>query len=150
MSHKFYITVIVLLTGLSVFLALAHRRDCRMLDKADPQCMTQGKGMHGRGMGMGMGMGNGCGSGMGEEAQADRDSLFGLIKAGSNDTALIFSRLEGVMGAQRQNQKAAILRILSLRDSLTGEAREAFLRRIDDRFCRQQGGQGMRRGAGRK
>jgi len=148
MSHKFYITVIVLLTGLSVFLALAHRRDCRMLDKADSQCMMPGKGMQGRGMGMGMGN-NGCGAGMSEEAQAARDSLFGLIKAGSNDTALIFSRLEGVLGAQRQNQKAAILRILSMRDSLTGDAREAFLRQIDDRFCRKQGRQGMRRGMGK-
>ncbi|MFH0919175.1 MAG: hypothetical protein V1913_02340 [Fibrobacterota bacterium] len=143
MNNKPYIIIIILLTALSMFLFLTHRRDCRQLRDSEFVCNTgQGMGKHGRGMGMGMGMD--------AEAQAARTGMFALIKDGSSDTTLIFSTLEGIVSIQRENQKTAIRKILALRDSLTGEERNIFLRQIDERFCQQgqRHGQGLGLGRG--
>lgn len=94
-------------------------------------------------------MGKGMGMGMGPEGQAARSAIFQLIKSGSLDTALIFGQLDGLVSLQRENQKAVLRRLLSLRDSLTGEEREAFLHKLDERFCQPQGGRGQGRGMGR-
>ncbi len=142
MREKFYVVIIAVLTALSVFLFLTNRHDDEHWQKPGMQCEAMGPGMHGGGMGMGRGMG----MGMGRQTQAVRDTLFGLIKSGSTDTLLIFSKLEGVIEVQRENQKAAIRRILFMRDSLPGEQREIFLKQIDERFCQGQGMRGRGRG----
>ena len=91
-------------------------------------------------------MGMGMGRSKGGEAQTARQSLFALIRQGSSDTTLIFNHLERIVSLQRENQKSAILRILAMRDSLSGSEREAFLKKLDDRFCAQPGQRGMGRG----
>ena len=133
MKNGIYLILIALLAVAVAFLAMERRAghnagsggNRAMMDNPEPgKCPTPGAGA------------------------SRKKVLFELIKNGSSDTAKIFEQLEGLIAVQRANQKAAILRIIQLRDSLTGTEREEFLNRIDRGFCGNGRGMGMGMGMG--
>jgi hypothetical protein len=127
MKDKIYITIIALLTAITVFSVLSHKRACAQLENyAAAGCMQEVHGRHNNGMGKGIGIGI-------------RNELFNLIISGSSDTTLLFEKLEKIIDVQRHNQKRTLMKILSIRDSLQGSEREVYLKDLDTRFCGQNG-----------
>ncbi|MBL8025718.1 MAG: hypothetical protein JNL74_04870 [Fibrobacteres bacterium] len=140
MRDKVYITIIALLAGVAVFFFLSHKRDCRMLEDCSAGCAQNEQGSHqGKGRGMGMGQGMGFGMNAGREVSEARKELFTLITSGCSDTALLFTYLEKIVDVQRDNQKRTLLKILSIRDSLKGNEKEAYINNLNQRFCGQSG-----------
>jgi hypothetical protein len=118
MKDKVYITIIALLTALTVFYFLSHKRDCRQMKACGMGILHKEQGDHGRGKGRRLCLGK---------------ELFSIIASGSNDTALLYEELEKIVDVQRQNQKRTLLKILTIRDSLTGSERDAFLSNLNVR-----------------